>query len=34
VGKKLDKKELVDFKELLLYDFIKPEAHINLLNKR
>jgi len=34
VGKKLDSKELVDFKELLMSEVIQSEAIINLLDKK
>jgi len=34
VGKKLDSKELVDFKELLISEVIQSEALINLLDKK
>ena len=34
MGKKLDNKEIVDFKELLLSEVIQSEALINLLDKK
>jgi hypothetical protein len=34
VGKKLDSKELVAFKELLMSEVIQSEALINLLDKK
>ena len=34
MGKKLDSKELVDFKELLISEVIQSEALINLLDKK
>ncbi|MGA9111862.1 MAG: hypothetical protein WB290_16395 [Smithella sp.] len=34
MGKKLDSKEIVDFKELLMSEVIQSEALINLLDKK
>ena len=34
MAKKLDPKEIVDFKELLMSEVIQSEALINLLDKR
>ncbi len=34
MGKKLDSKEIVDFKELLMSEVIQSEAIINLLDKK
>jgi hypothetical protein len=34
VGKKLDSKEIVDFKELLMSEVIQSEALINLLDNK
>ena len=34
MGKKLDSKEIIDFKELLMSEVIQSEAIINLLDKK
>jgi len=34
MGKQLDSKEIVDFKELLMSEVIQSEAIINLLDKK